>query len=61
MTQRKVYLGDGAYVEYDGSGLILTAENGVYATDKIYLEPDVYAALVAFVASLKRQEDGPTT
>ena len=36
----KTYLGDGAYVEIE-------------ATDTVYLEPSVYAALVAYVAGIK--------
>ena len=50
----KVYLGDGAYARFDGYGIVLTAENGIRATDTIYLEPEVYRALVAFVDSLKK-------
>lgn len=48
----KAYLGDGAYVDFDGYALILTAENGIIATDRIVLEPEVYHALVAYVAAL---------
>ncbi len=33
----KAHLGDGAYVDFDGFGLVLTAENGITATDTIYL------------------------
>ena len=43
------YLGDGVYVVFDGFGLWLTAENGLTATDAIYLEPGVYHELVRFV------------
>jgi hypothetical protein len=49
----KQYLGDGAYVDFDGFALILTAENGISATDTIVLEPSVYAALLDYVAVLK--------
>lgn len=49
----KAYIGDGAYVEFDGFGLVLTAENGIAATDRIYLEPDVYAALQAYATRVK--------
>ena len=48
----KEHLGDGVYVRADETGLILTAENGERATDTIYLEPEVWAALAAYVASL---------
>jgi hypothetical protein len=49
----KEYLGDGAYVDYDGYSLILTAENGIRATDTVVLEPNVWLALVAYVERLK--------
>lgn len=49
----KRYLGDGAYVDFDGFALVLTAENGVSATDRIVLEPAVWDALVEYVEALK--------
>lgn len=57
MTERtKVYLGDGAYAEFDGYGIMLTAENGITATDSIYLEPDIYATLTRFVDRLRHED-----
>ena len=53
MSNQKYYLGDGAYVDFDGYALILTAENGIEATNTIVLEPQVYAALVAYVEELR--------
>lgn len=50
----KEYLGDAVYVETDGYGLTLTTEDGYRATNTIYLEPEVYNALVRYVESLKR-------
>ena len=49
----KSYLGDGAYVDFDGFALVLTTENGVATTNTIVLEPEVYAALIAYVERLK--------
>lgn len=49
----KTYLGDGCYVDYDGYALILTAEDGVSVTNRIVLEPEVYASLGRFVQALK--------
>lgn len=49
----KKYLGDGAYVDFDGWALVLTAENGIMATDRIVLEPAVWANLERYVAELK--------
>jgi hypothetical protein len=44
------YLGDGVYAAFDGRGAWLTAEDGVRATDGIYIEPEVMKALVVFFA-----------
>ena len=42
----KVYLGDAVYVEVDEFGaLVLTTEDGIRATNRIVLEPEVLAAL----------------
>ena len=49
----KDYIGDGVYVDFDGYHIVLTAENGVYATDTIALEPPVFEALLRFNARLQ--------
>jgi hypothetical protein len=55
----KVYLGDGAYASYDGFGIVLTTENGIEATNTIYLEPEVWHALESYVSNLtKKPEEG---
>ena len=51
-------LGDGAYAAFDGFGVWLTAENGLRATDAVYLEPDVYAELVRFWENARPKRDG---
>lgn len=52
MSAHKRYLGEGAYVDLDQYGnVILTAENGIIATDTVVLEP---AALLAFLRWLDR-------
>lgn len=50
MTGGKAYLGDGVYVDFDAErrAIVLTAENGIEATDTIYLERDVYEALALY-------------
>ena len=53
MPPRKVYLGDGAYAEFDGYGSVLTAENGIEATDTVYFEPEVLKAFEMFVADIR--------
>ena len=53
---KKEYLGDAVYAQTDGYGIILTTEDGIRATNTIYLEPDVYASLVRYVERLRGQE-----
>jgi hypothetical protein len=51
---KEVYLGDGLYASFDGFMIKLRAprEDGDHW---VALEPDVYEALVAFVAKIKDQ------
>ena len=49
----KHYLGDGAYAEYDGFSIILTTENGIEVTNTVVLEPEVLAAFLRFVTTLR--------
>ena len=58
---KKTYLGDGVYVEFDGYGLVLTAENGISTTDTIVLEPHIFSALTAFVESLAPESETTNT
>lgn len=51
----KVYLGDAVYVEFDGYGLVLTTEDGIRATNRIVLEPDVYLRLTEYVDRLREE------
>ena len=39
---KKHYLGDGAYVVFDGYHIVLTTENGISTTNIISLEPAVW-------------------
>ena len=45
----KRYLGDGVYADYNGQQIVLTTENGIETTNTIYLEAEVYEALVNYV------------
>lgn len=45
----KRYLGDGVYCDHDGYQFILTTENGVEATNRICLEPEVIMALMKYL------------
>jgi hypothetical protein len=47
---QKTYLGDGVYASFDSHQITLTAENGIEATDTIYLEYETFENLLAFVA-----------
>ena len=59
----KAYLGVGVYVEYGPDGLTLTTERSVLssattygrlgATNTIHLTPEVYHALLEFVARME--------
>lgn len=51
-TEGWSYLGDGVYAKFDGNGIILHANDHRDPTDRIYLEPEVYLALKAFVKKL---------
>jgi hypothetical protein len=45
----KIYLSDGAYADLDERGLVLTAENGIEATDTVVLDGVAWSRLVRFV------------
>lgn len=53
----KVYLGDGVYAAFEGYGIMLTTEDGTEETpNRIFLEPEVYSALVRFVEHLNAKD-----
>ena len=49
---RKVYLGDGAYADYDGFHVVLTTENGVSVKNRICLDPQVIKALISYLEEI---------
>jgi len=52
----KTYLGDSVYVELNMAQQIeLTTDNGDGPSNTIYLEPEVYQALVKWVERLKEE------
>ena len=53
--ENQTYLGDGVYAEFDGYGIVLKANHHENPTDRIYLEPAVYHALVAWVKAIREQ------
>jgi hypothetical protein len=50
---KKIYLGDAVYAAFDGYGLTLTTEDGVEATNTIYLDPNVIGSLFDYVKAIK--------
>jgi hypothetical protein len=56
MSKQAHYLGDSVYVAWDGYMLELTTNNGLGASNRIYLEPGVLRALVEYVAGLSTQQ-----
>jgi hypothetical protein len=42
------HIGDGVYASRDDCGLWLSASDGCRVTEEICLDPDVFAALVAY-------------
>jgi hypothetical protein len=53
----KRYIGDSVYVYSDGYGIILMTENGLPTdpSNTIYLDPQVYQALVQYVEDQTKQ------
>ena len=56
----KQYLGDSVYADFNGHQIVLTTENGLGASNTIYLEPEVYHNLIEFekklIEILEKQE-----
>lgn len=54
----KAYLGDSVYVEVEDDMLKLTTENGMPGdpSNTIYLEPEVFDALAAYMKRLRAGE-----
>jgi hypothetical protein len=50
MDGEKVYIGDGAFASFDGFGIWLTTSNGIEDTNRVFLEPAVFEALLRFAA-----------
>lgn len=53
----KTYLGDGAYAEYTKDGeMIITAENGIRATDTVVLDIYGLAKFLRFIEEIKEAD-----
>lgn len=58
MEKIRTYLGDSVYAEFDGDMIRLTTENGgMVPSNEIFLEAEVYHALVKFVGSFCQPKD----
>lgn len=55
IMMEKHYLGDGAYVQFDGWHVVLTTENGISTTNTVCLDPHVLENFEAYVKRLKEQ------
>jgi len=44
--EKQTYLGDGVYAIFDGFGVWLHANDHENPTDRVYLEPQVFSALL---------------
>jgi len=53
--EHKTYLGDSVYAAVEGGMIKLTTENGMRASNTIYLEQEVYEALVEYVDGLRKR------
>lgn len=57
--QKKMYLGDGVYAEYDGWHIILTTEYGERITNRICLDPTVVEALRVYSYGTRPKPGAP--
>lgn len=53
----KRYLGDGAYVDFDGYSIILTTSNGIVDTNRIVLDAEGLAELLLYIEQLRKRKD----
>lgn len=47
-TDGSEYIGDGAYVKWDGNAFIVFTHNGIQTTNKVYLEIPEMKKLIDF-------------
>ncbi len=60
MGMKKSYLGDGVYLSLpeDHPGFWLTTEDGIQTTNRIFMEPEVFAALLQSLKATEQSGDG---
>lgn len=60
MTElKKEYLGDGAYVSFDGYAIVLTTEDGLNTTNRVVLEPQILEHFEGWLDRLRSDQDTP--
>ncbi len=59
MSDRKIYLGDGAYADINEFGdLELTTENGIAIQNIVVIEPEIYPVLEQYIKDVRAQNIG---
>lgn len=53
------YIGDGAYIYFDGSGFELRANHHEYPTDRVYIDGSCVASLIRIMQSSLEDENTP--
>ena len=62
MSERKVYIGDGAYAAIGNDGdLVLTTEDGISVHNTVVIEPEAYLVLERFIEDTRAQRLGRWT
>lgn len=58
----KTYLGDGVYLDFDSAtqNLVITTEDGIRATNKIIMEPEVFRNFLTAIHKIKEKYYGGT-
>lgn len=55
-SDQKIYLGDGAYAEFDGFSVHLTTENGITTQNRVVLEPQCLEAFLRWLPQFYNRE-----
>jgi hypothetical protein len=55
MSGKKAYIGDGAFVEFDGFAVVLSTEDGEQTTNRIVLEPDTLNSLLEWLQTMAEE------
>lgn len=57
MINEKTYLGDGLYAEFDGYMIRLSASNGIFDTNAVYLEPKVLIRFLDYIEKIGEKKN----